>query len=306
MACTASLSTFFYIIHTSIFILTVLFNSLTYGMLAKCQQNVANLLLKIFLVSVTLSTTTLTILRCIIYWRMYINTKGYTINCLFLLLTPKWFIFRLISIWCLVFIGVHRSLAIKYPQLNEKLFDSKRLVRCYLVILVMVSISCQVPRIFHHNKIIQRVNSTDEYKLVGKHNTAWYEVENYIVYPMIYGIIPVTILSFCIYTMIHALWTRRQTPKSEDSRLPSLIDSFEKENNEVTKIILALTVIFGITCIFAVPARMVYHLELDLGCIGTNIIRGLRDIGGALNFLVFYMFRTRFRMMFNQLICRRN
>ena len=215
-----------------------------------------------------------------------------------------------ITIWVTVLVGVNRYIAVCKPYSASRLCTVNQ-ARKQLTLVIILCILYNIPRFFEA-KLVRRFDPmTNQTHLVpdytelgaNKDYLIIYNNAMYMIFLLILPLIILTILNVRLIKALNALRQKRQQMQS----------ARQQQDNNVTFVLIIVVLVFTVCQAPALVNQILWNVLPDTArhCghfqyYYQRISNMLVVFNSSVNFLIYFLFNTRFRQVLVQCICKKD
>ena len=215
-----------------------------------------------------------------------------------------------ITIWVTVLVGVNRYIAVCKPYSASRLCTVNQ-ARKQLALVIILCILYNIPR-FCEAKLTSMVDTTTNKTVLVPAYTALgdnkmyliiYNNAMYMIFLLILPLIILTILNVRLIKALNALRQRRQQMQS----------ARQQQDNNVTLVLIIVVLVFTVCQAPALVNQILWNVLPNIArhCghfqyYYQRVSNMLVVLNSSVNFLIYFLFNTRFRQVLIQCICKKN
>ena len=221
---------------------------------------------------------------------------------------PLAFVAQTATIWVTVLVGVNRYISVCKPYQAPRLCTVAQ-AKKQLAIVLVFAVLYNIPKFFE-SKLLWLTDANNITMVVPTHtefgtNKIYLIVYGNIFYLVFLLILPLFILTVLNIKLINALKALRKKRAEMQSRQ-------QQQDNNVTFVLIIVVLVFTLCQAPALVNQILWNVLNDdaRGCGGfqffySRISNTLVIVNSSVNFLIYFLFNTRFRQVLVQNICKR-
>ena len=235
------------------------------------------------------------------------KTLDFLTNSIRLYIQPIAYITKTCAIWMTVLLAINRYVVVKRPLQAQNVCTLLR-AKIQVLVVVVFSIACNLPRFFHYKEVIVQKGNISETELqhtsIGKGSSIYPLYIN--MFSTVVVLLPMVIVIVMNVGLIRELRKVRQQRKRLSRMTPSCGSSSDSNITLVTVIIIVIFIVchtpdavaLGIDS-FHKEDWWIYSCYVEAAC------NFLIAFNSSINFFVYYFVRRKFRQTLFTMLCGR-